>query len=388
MTRARPRYDTTRNQWRLKVGGKQRYLCAGAANEALAWRRAERWIGPEAREKRPPETVVQAVDQWLQAFGTPWHVDILKPFMAWASNLYLEDVRMDLLERYRIHLGRLKYRPMGRGLRRGYSASTIRRQVRFARAVLNWAKQCRFLEGPVPNMPKLPRVVERDRALPQEAAAKLFVVLPTRVKPLLRFIGETGCRPAEGCGLMWEEVKEGWCELYRGKTYERTGKPRILELSERAKEILEGQRGANPNFVFTGRAGKPYTPVGLRSVLRRAGEKVGVRISGAYQLRHTWAQDAYDQGMALDDIGALLGHEEGSPATRAYARFTRQRARAALAGHSGPGYLRPGAAVEPAGSARSSGVRRRRRTARGRKGPPAECRGASPLSDTDVPSSG
>jgi integrase len=70
-----------------------------------------------------------------------------------------------------------------------------------------------------------------------------------------------------------------------------------------------------PGPVFTNRRGEPYRPSGLRSIFRRASEKVlgkGNELT-PYQLRHTFAQVASEQ-VPRDVLSKMLGHTDESTA--------------------------------------------------------------------------
>jgi len=327
MSRARPRYDASRNQWRIKLRGRWRYLCSGADAEDLAWENAKRLkegMGDGAELPSRPRSVVQAALLWLRLKqpGSAWHRAILAPFMEWAVGQPLGDVPADYLEDYMT------------SLRGRYAAETIRKQVSYARAVLRWAGRRGYLKAEVPELPRLPRSATKDRSYTPLAAGDILSVLPAKARRLVQFIALTGCRPEEACRLRWAEQRDSAVfELHRGKTFERTGEPRVILLSEEAERLLaEGPRESE--YVFTSRLGKPYTSSGLRSILRRAGEKVGVKVTGAYQFRHTWAQTASDRGLSMDDIGKALGHAQGSRITRHYARVTQRRALEAVRRHT------------------------------------------------------
>ncbi len=130
--------------------------------------------------------------------------------------------------------------------------------------------------------------------------------------------------PGVGGLLKHEEIGERIAELERGKTWKRTGEPRDIVMTERAMEILRSQP-TKTGYVFLSRLGKPYTPAGLRSIIRRAAKKVGYDLGGSYRLRHTFAQQLVDAGASIDDVGAALGHEPGSRQTQIYAQVRRNR---------------------------------------------------------------
>jgi len=48
------------------------------------------------------------------------------------------------------------------------------------------------------------------------------------------------------------------------------------------------QRQGVSGCVFLSRLGKPYTPAGLRSIVKRAAKNAGISLPGSYRLRHTF----------------------------------------------------------------------------------------------------
>lgn len=328
----RPFYDRSRDQWILRHHGKH-YLCAGKMNRGMAYRLAGEIIGRPVGDAEP-ETVIQAADAWLNANGGDWEEDILAPLMKWARGHRLDSVRPDYLGDYLKHLTKAKYAP-----------STVRRQVRYARTVLKWASARQYMTVPVPELPRLPKIPKVRRDIPLPILEKIWAELPKRCRDILGWMRWTGSRPGEACLLKHEEIGERIAELERGKTWLRTGEPRDIVMTERAMEILRSQP-TKTGYVFLSRLGRPYTPAGLRSIVKRAAEKVGYDLAGSYRLRHTFAQQLVDAGASIDDVGAALGHEPGSRQTQIYARVRQARVKAAIAILDGPESGRP--AVEPA----------------------------------------
>ena len=99
------------------------------------------------------------------------------------------------------------------------------------------------------------------------------------------------------------------------------------------------------------RQGKPYTPAGLRSIIRRAAENAGYELGGSYRLRHTFAQQLVDAGVSIDDVGAALGHEPGSRQTQIYAQVRRNRVVKAIEVLDGQAVAEPGIGKTPANAA-------------------------------------
>ena len=108
------------------------------------------------------------------------------------------------------------------------------------------------------------------------------------------------------------------CVLTSHKTG-RTGRPRTIYLTPAAAGILKDPP-RRYDHVFVSRLGKPYTPSGLRSILRRRG------IASVYSLRHTAAQSMLDAQVSLEDVAKLLGHSDLAT-VGAYAQVRDDRAR-------------------------------------------------------------
>ena len=156
----------------------------------------------------------------------------------------------------------------------------------------------------MPAKPKLPKPMRRPRDVPHDKLVKAFEQLPERAGRVLRFILETGCRPSEACRLQWSQVdeKRRVCVLTAHKAG-GTGRPRTIYLTPAADEILRSQK-RHHDHVFVNRFGNPYTPSGLRSILRKRG------IASVYSLRHTAAQSMLDAKVPIEDVARLLGHSD------------------------------------------------------------------------------
>lgn len=335
--RPKPFYDPKTNAWRLRfktiVNGQEKrhhHLCSGANNETLAWDRALEIPGFTSADESKPRTIASAAAVWQKKNGDDWTRDILAPFIEWGSGKRLAQVHTQTLTDYLEYLKNATYQRRQNGKPTGpakhYAPSTKRRQMRFARKVLAWAHARKFMLVPVPPMPKLPHIPDKPKDLEGELLDEVFGSLPSRAREVLLFMVLSGCRPEEATGLKYGEIKGDRIEMERGKTFRLTGQIRTVYLNDSAKEIIERQPTTR-GHVFVSRLGKPYSTPGLRSIIRRVGDRVGVSLSGPYQLRHTFAQWAVDHDLiSLDAVGEALGHRPGSSATKVYARIKHQRA--------------------------------------------------------------
>ena len=300
--------------WRTRINGATIYLGKDERKAKAEFHRLMRDKFKVDTSDRP-ETVAGIVAAWLDLNDRAAIKDRLRAFVKFAADEYLDDVDADLLARYHLHLKRQK------ALRRAYnkttktwsmkptnrrlSNETIRNYVRTAAKMLRWAHKRKWLSE-APEVPALGSSQRNDRDVGDDRLQAAFESLPDRAGRPLRFIAETGCRPGEACKLKWEYVHldVGTCILPVGqhKSGTKTGKPRTIYLTPGAVEILSGMR-PTVGHVFLSRFGKPYTPSGLRSILRRHG---GIT---PYQLRHSFAQRASEQ-QSTEDLAKLLGNTE------------------------------------------------------------------------------
>jgi integrase len=330
----RPFFDADRNAWRLRhkitlPDGSLKthhHLASGRHNLPQAIEEWKRIVG-RLPDRRAVGNVAEAVVAWHERHPGEWHLHMLRPLVYWQGSLPLSDVGTDFLVDYRDWLRSADWRDVRGRLRRGYAAKTVRSQVSVAHRMFRWCAHPErgFMEH-APDLPELPRAARGHRQVPRGQLIAAFDTLPA-TKPagaLLRFILLTGCRPTEGRLLRWDQVDldGSRCTLQpkEHKTGYATGDDRVLILVPEARDLVAAQpRTPRSTYVFVSRLKRPYTVAGLRSMLRRRG------ISGAYRLRHTWAQHALQRGVPLETIQVWLGHTTVKT-TEIYAHVERQAA--------------------------------------------------------------
>lgn len=312
--RPQPRYDKSRNSWYCRYRNKKHYL---GTEYIEACERFARVVGQEAVGEAP-QTVAEAISSWLLLHDQKrWDWWILKTWAEYAGREPLHRIIPDHLQAYLSHL---------KG--QAQSSATIRHKVRKAAEVCRWCVKHGYMHA-VPEMPKLPKPMQRPRDVPHQKLREVFATLPRKTEPILRFILEVGCRPSEACQLEWSEVdlEHDVCILSQHKS-SSTGRPRTLYLTPAARHILDSLPRRD-GHVFLNRLHKHFTPSGLRSVLRRRG------INSVYSLRHTRAQAMLDSGVPIEDVAKLLGHRDLS-IVQTYAQVRDERARVVASNLSSP----------------------------------------------------
>lgn len=285
-----PRYDESRNQWTITFKKHKRFLCTGKDNQFEAYRKAETILGQSLIEGRPT-TVAELIAAWLKGSGNEQYRWWAERWNKDMGGNKLEQITPRTLEKYAETLKD-----------DGCSSRSIRAYIWAAHRILKWAHLRGFVLE-IPAKPPLAKAQKRYRNVEQVVLESAFEKIPDRSRPIIEFILATGCRPSEACKLRWVEVDEnaGHCILEKHKTAEVTAFARVIYLSAEALEILKPLPRVG-EYVFLSRYKKPYTPNGIRCILRKVG------INGGYRLRHTFAQRLRESGIPLDVIQVLLGH--------------------------------------------------------------------------------
>lgn len=335
----------------IRIHGRDIYL---GMNRRSAKAKAARLIREhygDATLDEAPEFVTELVERWKAE-----HPDDPK---MWSANAWQNYAPLNALDELTPDHFEGFVRWMKRGYRvepsrhaRGstparsgpYSAWSIRERVTYAVRIARWGYERGWLPR-MPRRPRLPAPARRPKDLSPERLAEVFAKLPPNAGRLLRFCLETGCRPAEGRLLRWDQVdlQRKTCILTAHKTAHRSESPRMVFLTETAISLLgEYSPAKHPSWVFPSRRGEPYTSSGLRSILRRHAPGVT-----PYQMRHTFAQRASDRGVPTDVLAGLLGHAD-TRTTRFYAEISAERLSQAAAALVSP--MQPMPASDPASS--------------------------------------
>lgn len=263
-------------------------------------------LGRDASPGRPT-TIAGAAEVWLLSHKAAKNVPELRPFIKFAGAMHLDEVTPDMLHNYHDHLRRATYRRPKKdgtlGKLRRYATSSIRDHVVRAQSVLRLAAGRGWCSMPDVPKPAKPHFVDRS-AEPVSLWSKLDA-MPERAGRIFKFMAATGCRPGEAVSLKWEHVHfdHGLCVLPDHKTADRTGKPRVIALTDEAVEALRSVPGTGEGCVFLSRFNQPYSVSGLRSI---AVKHLGCT---TYDLRHSFAQNAIDAGEAPATVSKLLGHK-------------------------------------------------------------------------------
>jgi integrase len=233
------------------------------------------------------------------------------------------------------------------------SPATVRECHRLTAGVLRSAMRDRLIgfnpcEGV--RLPPRRRKDTDDRIVTrEELLAKLLPVVPGRYRAVVALAGGTGLRWGECAGLCWDAVDlvAGVVRVVRVaeeisghvtlKPYpkSRAGR-RTVPLPRFTVEALTRHRRVFGNddetLVFTARTGQPLKRGTFRArvwkpSLRRAGLPVALRF---HDLRHSYATWLVSDGVPINDVAKIMGHEQTSTTLNLYTHSTAERDRRVL----------------------------------------------------------
>ena len=156
----------------------------------------------------------------------------------------------------------------------------------------------------------------RLRYLSVEQSADLIDACDKRLKPIVIFAINTGCRRGEILGLTWDRVDltHGFIHLVETKTDKR----REIPINADVRAVLKGiVKKRNSQYVFVNpvatidengklRNGGRYTDV--KKSFATACQKIGIMDFHFHDLRHTFASQLVMNGVDITTVSKLLGH--------------------------------------------------------------------------------
>ncbi len=202
------------------------------------------------------------------------------------------------------------------------SAATVCYDLAVLRSAMRWAAEERawVLPHGIPSI-KRPKVEnERDRWLKPGEQELLRQHLHPSIYVMVEFSLETAVRRAELCRMRREHIQSDGRHLRIPKT--KTGKPRTIYLSARAREILEEQHRQVEHVEhdarraitvvdrrkFTGAVWLHTNPETVSKAFRRACEAAGIRNLHFHDLRHEGTSRLFKKGLTAERVMEITGH--------------------------------------------------------------------------------
>jgi integrase len=191
---------------------------------------------------------------------------------------------------------------------------------------------------------KAPAQVRSERIIPFESWSEVERVAEEcgRWGALVRFMADTGARPAEAVGLEWRHIDGGIVELPGRKT---DGAWCTVHMTERGVAAIESM----PRALQTRRVfhieGRPISWVYFwREVWKPALKLAELPYRAPYNLRHTFAYWSLRAGVPIASVAREMGHTSTEQTFKVYGGWCREMGADAAALRSA---WASGAIVEP-----------------------------------------
>jgi len=181
-----------------------------------------------------------------------------------------------------------------------------------------------YLRRPVdPAVVKVLTYYQRQELSEKPLQRRLIIL---RNRALMAFLYDTATRISEALALTREDVLDGRAYKVR-LTITKNGRPRTVFISNETRRSIQeyvGERADDvyaPLFISHGRnRGSALTPAHAWNIVKEAAKAEGLyQNTSPHSLRHRRAQDLLDEGMPLEWVAALLGHERPDTTRIVYA---------------------------------------------------------------------
>ena len=219
--------------------------------------------------------------------------------------------------------------------KRGYSLTTIKKQMRIVTAPLKQASALHIIPadpGVGIRLPSRYNVLKPERLIEayndKEQTALLDVLSRGQRKgyPAIALMIETGLRVGEVLALRWQDVQLSRKRINVRNTVVRLANKKQSFVQDSVKS--ESSRRSVPltptaiclledlfvtkrsEWVFTNSDGERLSYEALRYQTRKACTEAGIEYRGEHVFRHTFATNCYHRGIDVKILSRLLGHAD------------------------------------------------------------------------------
>lgn len=192
------------------------------------------------------------------------------------------------------------------GRKRELTGSGVNRERALLSSMYSFGVDRDFVQfNPVLNVKRMRESEPRTRNLSIAEFERIKEKCSKLLADMAEFDTETGLRASEMVYLTWPQIDFKAHQMTLNET--KSGKSRIVPLSDRAIEIVSAQiRHTKTQLVFWHGEGKPYKE-GPRALTRAAREAKVVDVV-FHDLRRTFTCWNYSKGVPLHVLSKLLGH--------------------------------------------------------------------------------
>lgn len=163
--------------------------------------------------------------------------------------------------------------------------------------------------NPARGVERHPEYPRNEYLTPAQIEA-IFAALPVDgPSDLIRLLLLTGCRPGEARAMTWAQVDLDHATWTKPAATVKQRREHRVPLSPAAVEVIRRQPVRGP-LVFLQKKGQPVKPAMLFNRWKQALRDAGVPPVRLYAARHSVASMLASNGVSLQVVGAVLGHEK------------------------------------------------------------------------------
>lgn len=330
MRRPHPRFDTARNAWVTRAGGKLKILAKGpksAETEAAAWDAFYLYMAklgmPVEGSAIPVITLGELADKYGQWMEREVQAGRMKP----RTLGYYQDLIQKFLDAMGGHRPALGILPHEVEMYK-----TTWHSVHAVQWLCNWGVTMGLLtENPFRSVRK-PDLGQRERILTPRETVQLLRGTDRDFRPFLLAMRHTIARPQEIRGVQWKHLVYQPVPMFVFKDFKakkrRKDKAavRMIPLDNRMLRLLNRLARNRPpspdDHVFLNSEGQPWTSNAVRCRMMRLRAKLGFGPDEngekvvAYTLRHSAATRASALGVRDRILAELMGHSSTSTTRR------------------------------------------------------------------------
>ena len=206
--------------------------------------------------------------------------------------------------------------------KRGVSNATVNRDLAALQHMMNYACTIGILEiNRIARVKKLKEIREERPRPTDEQIDHLLGCMDLRIRPIIGFTRETGCRLEEGLSVKHTQIRERErLVVFSGNT--KSGKPRFVPLTDEAIQWIEEmpQLPGCP-YVFWHPKSKTRW-YNIRKVYNKARKEAGLDWIQIKDLRRHFGIVLSENGAEMHVIQAMLGHSSVKTTEEHYAHFS------------------------------------------------------------------
>ncbi|MDR3635702.1 MAG: tyrosine-type recombinase/integrase [Isosphaeraceae bacterium] len=304
---AKPWYRKDRDAWYVEIDGRQRKLADGKSSQTEAYRR---YLELKPDPKNPTTARLTSKEvaglflKHAKANLKPkthrWYAMFLDRFTATIGHMDANEIKPMHITDF------LDDNPQWNPTSRRGAITSIKR-------AWNWAhEEGRITLNQIAKV-KRPRALKREDILDERECLLYIKSAKEPLNEFLEFIYETGCRPGEAAMIEPRHFKLAFHEVRfrigEDKTSGKTGKPRVIQLTPRAEEILVGlSKRVKTGTLFRNSRDNKWTEYAIDLAARKARDRAGLDERAVpYTLRHRWATDALARGVSVEVVAEMMG---------------------------------------------------------------------------------